>query len=475
MTHERPLSLAKTIISVVLVSGTVLLFSIAFGSFFFVRAQQIMEQALKTRLMNIAASSALAFRDTNLEQIRGPEDVDTPVYADAIAILNSIRNQNPGLKFTYIFRPTKDPNVFEFVADADSLHPYDKVDLNGDGAIDDSDALAPPGTPYDVSRLASIHEALKVPVTTDAPYTDQWGTYMSGFAPIRDRRGVFKGILGTDMDIANYTVLSQSIFSPVAFLLFVLTGAAIAGFIAIIIWKRRLESFSMLESERAALLQLTFHQLGTPLTIIRLATESLHTAVVPHAKACPGALKDIISLRDGADRIDSILKSLSGADQVHHGNVEYTFAATPLQSVIHDVVHDLHDILERKHQKLLVSDVPDVSVNIDPTRIGAVLREIVGNASDFSAKGSPIAIRTSVKGNFVHIVVKDEGCGVPSHEISRMFEEFTRASNAAIHKPNGNGLGLYIAKGIIEKAGGTISLKSKVSEGTTVEFTLPLR
>jgi signal transduction histidine kinase len=70
--------------------------------------------------------------------------------------------------------------------------------------------------------------------------------------------------------------------------------------------------------------------------------------------------------------------------------------------------------------------------------------------------------------------IQDRGCGIPQKDLPRIFGEFTRASNATTFKADGNGLGLYIVKGIVEHAGGSIKIESKEGKGTTVTVRLPM-
>jgi signal transduction histidine kinase len=75
---------------------------------------------------------------------------------------------------------------------------------------------------------------------------------------------------------------------------------------------------------------------------------------------------------------------------------------------------------------------------------------------------------------FAKIIIKDTGVGIPPTEIEKLFRKFYRGSNVVSLEPNGSGLGLYIAKNIIQQHGGEISVKSIIDRGSTFSFTLPL-
>jgi hypothetical protein len=141
-----------------------------------------------------------------------------------VQLMNVIRTRNPDVRFVYLLRPTEDPNTFTFVADADSLNPFPPYfDLNEDGVVDEEDELAPPGTPYDVSEIPDIHTALERTVVLNEPYTDQWGTYISGFGPVKGPDGT-AAVLGIDIDIEHYQELSERVFSSALYLLVIFTA-----------------------------------------------------------------------------------------------------------------------------------------------------------------------------------------------------------------------------------------------------------
>jgi len=192
---------------------------------YFLNLQKIREKAL-----SIAATGALQFEAQELATLQTSEDIRKPAYEKAIEKLNGIRNQNPSVRYAYIMRPTDEENTLEFVADADSLDPAAKKDLNGDGRIDDADWLSPPGEPYDISNIPAAKEVLqKGAATVDKePYTDQWGTFITGHAPIKDTRGEVVAVLGVDIFAQKIRESTRESFKPFLafsafFLLLILT------------------------------------------------------------------------------------------------------------------------------------------------------------------------------------------------------------------------------------------------------------
>lgn len=173
-------------------------------------------QRIRERALAIAATGALQFDPVDLNELRTPEDITKPEYAKVIYKLNEIRRQNEDVKYIYIMRPTDDPNTLEFVADADSLDPYAKKDLNGDGVVNEADTLTPPGYRYVLDDHGEVAEmfATKKPVADREPFTDQWGTFLSGQAPIKNGTGSVVAFLGVDIYADKVHELTESTFKP---------------------------------------------------------------------------------------------------------------------------------------------------------------------------------------------------------------------------------------------------------------------
>ncbi|HVW66630.1 MAG TPA: hypothetical protein VHA78_02770 [Candidatus Peribacteraceae bacterium] len=182
---------------------------------------------IQDEVKSIAATGALQFNAKNINQIHILSDVHTPAYVQSVQKLKLIRSQNKDVKYAYIMRPTGVKDIFEFVADADSLDPYAKKDLNGDGIVDDADATSYPGEAYDTQGDGTFQIAMTgIPSADPHSYTDQWGTFISGGAPIRDSSGTVIAVLGIDI-YANKvgSLTSQTFFlSPVLwfFILFII-------------------------------------------------------------------------------------------------------------------------------------------------------------------------------------------------------------------------------------------------------------
>jgi signal transduction histidine kinase len=119
--------------------------------------------------------------------------------------------------------------------------------------------------------------------------------------------------------------------------------------------------------------------------------------------------------------------------------------------------------------------MPETPMLVDPDRMRQVVDNLLSNAVKYSPEGSDIEVRVSVDGQQMVTAVADKGIGIPTDEIPRLFERFHRARNVSSRYYGGLGLGLYIAKAIVEAHNGLIGVVSEEGQGATFTIRLPLK
>lgn len=163
----------------------------------------LVKQQIGERLMAIAATAAPNFDSRNLDQLRKAADMEKPEYQKVFQQLNTIRKDNSGIAYAYILRATDQKNILEFIADADSnfgLPAY--VDTNMDGKLDSSDENVWPGKSQD-DIDGFVGASFDKPSYSIDAYEDQWGVWLSGFAPIKNHDGEKIAVLGLDADLSD--------------------------------------------------------------------------------------------------------------------------------------------------------------------------------------------------------------------------------------------------------------------------------
>jgi signal transduction histidine kinase len=437
----------------------------------YARAKNVMEAQLRETLRSTAAAAAMQFRGEDLDVIRGRDQMHLPIFISTVGRLKEIRSNVPNIRFAYIMRRTEDENVLTFVADADSLSTPSQLDANKNGVLEDSEMASLPGDLYNIADVPMIKEAFLHPAVDDTFTYDQWGRTISGYAPImRSDNGKIVAILGLDMDANTFEAVSESVLSPLLSFLLAIAVTMIGAYLFLFLMRRRITEWRKFDEERAGLMLLTFHQLGGPLTIFKWSLEALRFRD-PEESLEDAVKEHIQNMEQGISRMDLMLADLKEAAQVQEGKVDLVLDRARLRDVIRTLVDELNET--SKHHILL--DIrEDFPMLLDAKLVRNVLTQLLTNAQAYSPRGSTIMVRARRVEDHVQVEVEDHGSGIPDEDLPRIFHKFARGSNAPRYRPDGNGLGLFIAKGLVRRAGGKIWLESEVGRGTTFYFTLPL-
>lgn len=235
------------------------------------------------------------------------------------------------------------------------------------------------------------------------------------------------------------------------------------------------------EQERAAastndFVSVAAHQLRTPLTAIKWSLESIATAV----KNDTEEVRDLIAkTRELAERALKTANDLLDLTKFEEGKAEYHFSEVDIFALMQKILQIVAPIAKSRGVSVFLTppSSPPQEITADEVRIGDVIMNILDNAIRYNVQGGKVIITfeelTAQKS--IKISVEDTGIGIPDNEREKIFGKLQRASNAIQMEPNGNGLGLYIAKEVIVAHGGSIGISSALNRGTTVWFTLPLQ
>lgn len=192
------------------------------------------------------------------------------------------------------------------------------------------------------------------------------------------------------------------------------------------------------------------------------------------------------TIRSNADRMNTLVSDLNDVTKLQTNNMQIAFASVNIRSVVTETLRPLQKQIEDKGQELLV-DVPDdlPLMRADQTRLIQVLTNLVSNAHKYTPPNGDITVRAYLdrdlrdnKGRplapMVHVSVADSGIGMSDEDLARLFTPYFRSDNPLAREQPGTGLGLTITRGLIQRHGGDIWVKSQVGVGTTFHFTVPL-
>ena len=211
------------------------------------------------------------------------------------------------------------------------------------------------------------------------------------------------------------------------------------------------------------------HELRTPLSNIQGYLEAIRDGMVePDAAA-------IRSLNEETALLSRLVNELQELSLAEAGELKLVYQAEDIADLIKKAATSWQPQVTAGEISLLV-EVPDglPAVNIDWQRVNEVLYNILENAVAHTRRGGSIKTAASNKGKWVEVSVSDTGEGIPAEDLPNIFERFYRVDKSRARATGGSGLGLTIAKRLIEAHGGTIAVQSKLGEGSRFSFTLPV-
>ena len=215
------------------------------------------------------------------------------------------------------------------------------------------------------------------------------------------------------------------------------------------------------------------HELKTPLTTIKSYTETLLCGQVDD-KETANQFLGIIDTE--ADRMNRLVKELLQLSRLEYKQEKWNKKESNLISLVKSVVTKVELTAKNNNQHLnfIFDDSLKLMAIIDRDGIEQVLLNVLSNAIKYTQQGGRIDIDAQKVGKDAHIIIADNGIGIPENELSRVFERFFRVDKARSRAMGGTGLGLSISKQIIEEHGGSIEIESKEGKGTKVILSLPL-
>jgi two-component system phosphate regulon sensor histidine kinase PhoR len=228
-----------------------------------------------------------------------------------------------------------------------------------------------------------------------------------------------------------------------------------------------------LEEMRVDFVSMAAHELRTPLTAIRGYASLLQ---MHYATNLTDSAKELMTrLVASTTTLANLIDNLLSVSRIETNDLVVERKPIDLDIIVKDIFLSYqHEATAHKQELLLNSPDKLPLVMADPFRIGQVFINLIGNAIDYTPEGGKITVTVSVKSDHLEIVIQDTGDGIPKEALPRLFTKFFRVSGSLEQGSKGTGLGLYIAKSIVELHKGKIWAESTIGKGSTFTFTLPI-
>ncbi len=486
----------------------------------------LLTENLRERLLSISITAAANIDSKDLEALQVEQDWQKPEWARMVNVLHKAKYSNKDIVFMYVIRYTKDPNDdpknMEFVGDADSIDPYANtnndptnatisalscpkcIDSNRDGKIepDGPDKLQWPGQPFpEANDIPEAYEAYNGPITVKDIYTDNYGSVLTGFAPIKDENGNTVAVLATDIKANDFfTTTRQTLYPFLIFGLFLVSVIIIFNILLIrsikkeiqqrekieelnkelekayAVEKRANEELEKLDEYKNDFLRQTQHDLRKPLGIIKDYCDLLlHGIFGKIPKKASGKIKNI---QDVAYEKIKDINNFLNTEKMKSEGLKGVVSLTPGVEVL-PMLEEVVNVLQteaQSHGIYLKLQKPGQKffIKADREKLKSVLFNVIENAVKYTEKGG-VDINVEDGESKVKIIVADTGIGMSQEEIKNIFTTEFQRSKEAQKTAGGSGVGLSSTADMLRLHSGRIWAESGgKGKGSTFYIELPV-
>ena len=252
---------------------------------------------------------------------------------------------------------------------------------------------------------------------------------------------------------------------------------------------RKLQKLERLKSE---FISIVSHELRTPLTAIKNAMDIILSG---KAGDMTEHIEKFCSMgKRNAIRLTGIVNDLLDISKIEAGKMDFKFELTNIEPVIESVKNNLTEVAGEKQLTIIYSsEASNIEVYADSNRIEQVLTNLVSNAIKFTPNAGQITITSRVvnarelqydqsfeediknlQGNYLQVCVEDQGIGIERKDLNHVFDKFAQIENSLSRQVGGSGLGLPIARQLIESPNGAIWCDSEINKGSKFYFVIPI-
>lgn len=244
-------------------------------------------------------------------------------------------------------------------------------------------------------------------------------------------------------------------------------GEKLANIIANV---RDITNFRRAQEMQSVFVSTVSHELKTPVALIKGYAGTLRREDATWDEEV--IRNGLTVIEEEADRLTALIENLLAASKLQAERMRLDMSDVHIPKLVAQVIERFKTQTE-KHKLSLNFPKDFPVVQGDEARLRQVLDNLISNAIKYSPDGGTIMVGGEMDDQYVTVFVRDQGIGIPEDEQGHVFDRFYRVDSSLRNKTQGTGLGLYLAKAIVEAHGGTIQVKSKPGTGSTFYFTIP--
>jgi signal transduction histidine kinase len=462
----------------------------------YLRSSSVLMNSLRENLTDTASSLALSVSAAEIRNVLAADKEGAEYWALKKKLHSFTAMGDKKINQAYVLVMTPKKHVWKFVADS---------------VLDDPKEMAVLNEEYDVSKFPEMQLAFGGPIADKEITEDRWGRWLSGYAPIRDSNGMPVAIFGIDMKAADVEALRKDITQTA--LIYFLIGmiAAIAlgrlgaytvtgPLLAIIRGVRDLKAnnydvhinikrtdelgdlinvvnemsdkLQEVDKIKTDFLSVISHELYTPLTPIKMG--------IAQIKMIPNLTEDLktvmATIERQAQRMQEMIDEVLDFSWLDVKDLKLNKEPVSLGNVINEVKETLAVNIIRKNISLGINIQPDLpTVLADRKRIQHVIKILLDNAIKFGPEKGEVSVKVIRTSAGVEVAVTDKGIGITQENIDKLFDRFFQTEDHLTREHGGLGLGLAMAKRIVEAHGGKIWVESQgLGRGSHFAFILPI-
>jgi len=254
----------------------------------------------------------------------------------------------------------------------------------------------------------------------------------------------------------------------------IVIALALVLFVLAFIITQSFERLSQASRLKTEFISIVSHQLRSPITNIKWVTEFL---ISPDIEMSPDKKEEYFKqLKDNIGLMVELVDDLLIISKIEEGLFPINKKEASLRDIVKGLANGALPYAQAKGIELKFNESKDsVTALFDAAMVKLVAENLIDNAIRYTRKGGKIEIWTEKEDGKLIFKIKDEGVGIPYSDQKYIFQKFFRSSNALKEQTKGSGLGLYIAKLIISKSGGSIWFQSEEGKGTSFFFSIPIK